>query len=153
MWVLKSANRVPSLARIWPLLGWYEREMMDLSGVSFTDHPEPYPLVLARRASPPSATATIILERPPTNGKPHLPSIDAKDVQQLPFGPIRADVVESAEFTFFYVGEHIIHYQPSLFFKHRGMEKRFEGCPPDQAVVIAERVSGVGTRRPRARLL
>ena len=54
-------------------------------------------------------------------------------------------MVESAEFTFFYVGEHIIHYQPSLFFKHRGMEKRFEGCEPDRAVVIAERVSGVGT--------
>ena len=71
--------------------------------------------------------------------------IDATDVQQLPFGPIRADVLESAEFTFFYVGEHIIHYQPSLFFKHRGMEKRFEGCRADQAVVVAERVSGVGT--------
>lgn len=63
----------------------------------------------------------------------------------LPFGPIRADVVESAEFMFFYVGEHIIHYQPRLFFKHRGMETRFEGCSPNQAVVVAERVSGVGS--------
>ena len=53
--------------------------------------------------------------------------------------------MESAEFTFFYVGEHIIHYQPRLFFKHRGMETRFEGVRPDHAVLIAERVSAVGT--------
>ena len=144
MWVLKSASVVPSLAQIWPLLGWYEREMMDLNGLRFTDHPEPYPLVL-RDGEPPHVNGHDYLERPPTKGRRHLPIIDAKDVQQLPFGPIRADVFESAEFTFFYVGEHIIHYQPRLFFKHRGMERRFEGCSPDQAVVVAERVSGVGT--------
>ena len=144
MWTLKAARNVPSLARTWPTLGWYEREIMDLSPVRFTDHPEPYPLVLR----PPSSTQLNghdIAGSLPSTGRPHLPMIDATDVQQLPFGPVRADVLESAEFTFFYVGEHIIHYQPSLFFKHRGMEKRFEGCRTDQAVVIAERVSGVGT--------
>ena len=46
MWTLKAAHNVPSLAGIWPALGWYEREMMDLNEVHFTDHPEPYPLVL-----------------------------------------------------------------------------------------------------------
>jgi Ni,Fe-hydrogenase III large subunit len=79
------------------------------------------------------------------DGGHHLPIIDAKDIQRLPFGPIRADVVESAEFTFFYVGEHILHYQPRLFFKHRGMETCFNGRLPSAAVVVAERVSGVGT--------
>ena len=144
MWVLKSEGTIPSLARIWPLLGWYEREIVDVNGLRFTDEPEPYPLVLHEGATPP-ANGRSIFERASTKGKRHLPIIEAKDVQQLPFGPIRADVVESAEFTFFYVGEHIIHYHPRLFFKHRGMETRFEGCPPDQAVVIAERVSGVGS--------
>ena len=33
------------------------------------------------------------------------PEIAGADVQRLPFGPVRADVVESAEFVFFYVGE------------------------------------------------
>ena len=32
MWTLKAAHDVPSLARIWPALGWYEREIMDLYG-------------------------------------------------------------------------------------------------------------------------
>jgi formate hydrogenlyase subunit 5 len=144
MWTLAATHNVPSLARIWPTLGWYEREMMDLNGVHFTDHPEPYPLVL-RHGSSTQINGHDIASSLPSTDRLHLPAIDATDVQQLPFGPIRADVLESAEFTFFYVGEHIIHYQPSLFFKHRGMEKRFEGCRPDQAVVVAERVSGVGT--------
>ena len=144
IWVLESAGAAPSLAQTWPLLGWYEREMMDLTGTRFIDHPEPYPLVLFDGASPP-ANGHNYLGRTSAKSKRHLPTIDAEDVQRLPFGPIRADVVESAEFMFFYVGEHIIHYEPRLFFKHRGMETRFEGCSPNHAVVVAERVSGVGT--------
>ena len=46
MWVVKGFRELPSLAAIFPSLGWYEREMMDLNGLRFTDHPEPYPLVL-----------------------------------------------------------------------------------------------------------
>ena len=138
MWVVKGERELPSLAGIFPLIGWYEREMTDLQGLTFAGHPEPYPLVLREGG-------TRINGNGFANSQAHLPRVDAADVQQLPFGPIRADVVESAEFTFLYVGEHIIHYQPRLFFKHRGMESCFEGADPERAVVIAERVSGVGS--------
>ncbi|MBU6463489.1 MAG: nickel-dependent hydrogenase large subunit [Proteobacteria bacterium] len=144
MWVVPDVGELPSLTPMLPLLGWYEREMMDLQDLKFTGHPEPYPLVIR-------SDDNVLLNgkghrtQPHANGRPYLPDIDATDVQQLPFGPIRADVLESAEFTFVYVGEHIIHYQPRLFFKHRGMEKCFEGAEPQHAVVIAERVSGVGS--------
>lgn len=144
IWIVKPDGLVPSLAASWPLLAWYEREIMDLTGIRFSNHPEPYPLVL-RDGEQLNGNGLNDHEHPPTNGKPHLPAIEAKDVQQLPFGPIRADVFESAEFTFFYVGEHIIHYQPRLFFKHRGMESCFEGRTPTEAVVVAERISGVGS--------
>jgi Ni,Fe-hydrogenase III large subunit len=143
MWIVRG-RELPSLTSVLPLLGWYEREMMDLQGLKFSGHPEPYPLVL-RSGDSTHVNGRDPKAHPPTNGRPHLPDIDATDVQQLPFGPIRADVLESAEFTFFYVGEHIIHYQPRLFFKHRGMEMCFEGTDPHRAVVIAERVSGVGS--------
>jgi formate hydrogenlyase subunit 5 len=138
MWVVAGHRELPSLAETIPLIGWYEREMMDLQGLTFVGHPEPYPLVLRDGG-------THINGNGFANGRPHLPHVDAGDVQQLPFGPIRADVVESAEFTFLYVGEHIIHYQPRLFFKHRGMEACFEGTDPQRAVVTAERVSAVGS--------
>jgi Ni,Fe-hydrogenase III large subunit len=63
----------------------------------------------------------------------------------LPFGPVRADVLESAEFNFLYVGEQILHYHPHLFYKHRGMEARFQGVGVAHGVVLAERVSAVGS--------
>ncbi|HTR13942.1 MAG TPA: nickel-dependent hydrogenase large subunit [Roseiarcus sp.] len=138
-WVVKGFRELPSLAAVFPSIGWYEREMMDVNGLRFTDHPEPYPLVLK------DSGEELVNAIPAATGRPRLPKIDAVDVQQLPFGPIRADVLESAEFTFVYVGEHIIHYQPRLFFKHRGMETCFEGADSGRAVVTAERVSAVGS--------
>ncbi len=120
MWVVTGQRELPSLAEIVPLLGWYEREMMDLQGLAFLDHPEPYPLVLR-------GGGTRINGSDFSNGRPHLPHVDAGDVQQLPFGPIRADVVESAEFTFLYVGEHIIHYQPRLFSSTVGWKRASRG--------------------------
>ncbi len=133
VWRCRPAGDPPSLARVWPLLGWYEREAAELYGLRFAGHPEPLPLVLHD-----SGAAN-------GNGRRNLPALDAAAVQQLPFGPVRADVVESAEFTFFYIGEQIIHYAPHLFFKHRGMERRFEGRDPRAGIVLAERVSAVGS--------
>ena len=129
VWRCRPKRDPPSLARVWPLLGWYEREAADLYGLRFADHPEPQPLVLQD-----TGTAN-------GNGRRNLPDLDAEAVQQLPFGPVRADVLESAEFTFLYIGEQIIHYAPHLFFKHRGMEQRFEGRDPRVGIVLAERVS------------
>ncbi|MFI4981502.1 MAG: nickel-dependent hydrogenase large subunit, partial [Nevskiales bacterium] len=102
------------------------------------DESVPPPFARNRPARPPTA-------RPDVNAPRPVPEIAAPDVQMLPFGPVRADVLETAEFTFFYVGEQILHYQPHLFFKHRGMEERFEALDAQRGVVLAERVSGVGT--------
>lgn len=150
MWRVRAraGEALPSLATIAPLLGWHEREMMDLSGVRIADHPEPYRLVLHEGA---------VLDAPPLDPRHRaqsmlaveaadlgiMPEVTGEHVQLLPYGPIRADVLESAQFLFQYVGEGILHYHPRLFFKHRGMEKRFEGLSPELAVILAERISGV----------
>jgi formate hydrogenlyase subunit 5 len=149
MWRCTPRGPVPSVAAICPLLGWYEREIADLFGIEFSGLPEPDRLVLHEGVHPPvppldpSYPADALLPFEPAEGG--LPEIESADVQRLPFGPVRADVVESVELIFFYVGEHIIHFHPQLFFKHRGMEKRFEGRSLASAVVLAERVSGVGS--------
>jgi formate hydrogenlyase subunit 5 len=149
-WQVTPGNAaVPSLAGKSPLLGWYEREMMELSGLDFSGHPQPERLVTADMPSlePPPL-------RPNGNVPPHahralkaptLPQVSGKHVQLLPFGPIRADVLESAQFIFYYIGEGILHYQPNLFLKHRGMEKQFESQDAMGGVIVAERVSGVGS--------
>jgi formate hydrogenlyase subunit 5 len=145
LWRCRPEADPPSLARIWPSLGWYEREIMDLFGIGFAGHPEPNRLVLMEDMPPPFNGHGA--DHPPRLGdvaRP-LPEIEAPEVQTLPFGPVRADVLESAEFSFFYIGEQIIHYHPHLFFKHRGMEARFAGCTPLSGTLMAERVSGVGS--------
>jgi formate hydrogenlyase subunit 5 len=150
VWRCRPGGRpVPSLAALAPLLSWYEREITDLCGLSFSDQPQPEPLVLLAGATatrPPlePGPATPLQYVPIPSTVPEVAGRARHDVQLLPFGPIRADVLESAQFTFFYIGEGILHYQPQLFFKHRGMEKRFEGLDPALGTVLAERVSGVG---------
>jgi formate hydrogenlyase subunit 5 len=151
VWRCDANGAVPSLANTCPLLSWYEREITDLFGLRFVDHPQPERLVLHAGFNPPCppldpdypADQPLRVEST-TQAIPELAG-DEADVQLLPFGPVRADVFESAEFLFFYVGEAILHYHPRLFFKHRGMEKRFEGLAPERGVVLAERVSGVGS--------
>jgi Ni,Fe-hydrogenase III large subunit len=142
-WRTAARGQVPSLAPISPLLGWHEREITDLFGFEFEGHPEAKPLVLPAGSPPPFAPG--VSPQYPPNGAESLPEIDEPDVQRLPWGPVRAGVVESGEFVFFYAGEHILHYHPLLFFKHRGVEARFEGMSPRTGVVLAERVSGVGS--------
>lgn len=149
VWRCELTAEPPSLTTIWPLLGWYEREMTDLYGIHFRDHPEPRPLVLPGGTAPPLAPALKSFRwvKPDdiANKAPPLPEVLGPDVQILPFGPVRADVLEAAEFTFFYIGEQILHYQPHLFYKHRGMEARFEGQDALHGVILAERVSAVGS--------
>jgi formate hydrogenlyase subunit 5 len=151
VWFSRPDKPVPSLARIWPLLSWYEREITDLFGLPFQDQPQPEPLVLLEGVEPtippfdPSYPANVELRV--TSSKISFPEVAGAeaDVQLLPFGPVRGDVLESAEFLFLYIGEAILHLSTRFFFKHRGMEKRFEGNSAERGVVLAERVSGVGS--------
>ncbi len=143
----EPAFELDSLATEIPLLGWYEREMTDLCGIRFRNQPQPYPLVLHEGAHPvmPPLDPRYPKEQmlPFVSQAWDLPSIEGADVQVLPFGPVRGDVLESAQIAFYYVGEAILHCHPRLFFKHRGMEKRFEGLSPLLGALLAERVSGV----------
>jgi len=149
VWRCAPSAQVPSVAAISPLLSWYEREITDLFGLEFVGQPEPHRLVLHQGAnpiSPPMASDYPVgVEMPFESIDSHVPEIVNPDVQRLPFGPVRADVLESAEMIFFYVGEHILHFHPQLFFKHRGMEKRFQGRSLAHGEILAERVSGVGS--------
>lgn len=151
VWRCPVTGPVPSLANIWPLLSWYEREISDLFGVQFADAPDTHRLVLHegvdRQIPPfapefPAGTQLNLVRH--VHELPEIAGAE-RDVQLLPFGPVRADVLESGEFLFFYIGEAILFYQPQLFFKHRGMERRFEGHSSERAVITAERVSGVGS--------
>lgn len=150
LWCVRPRNGLmPTLTGPSPMMSWYEREIADLFGMTFEGHPEPVPLVLSGRTfdGRPPMRADLVED---TAGRlaeslNASPQMVEGDVQVLPFGPIRADVVESVRLDFFYVGEHILHLYPQLFLKHRGMEQRFEGASLPTATALAERVSGIGS--------
>ncbi|WP_298345900.1 NADH-quinone oxidoreductase subunit C [Ferrimicrobium sp.] len=149
LWRLLVApgSSVPSLAVLIPLAGSYEREIADLYGIRFEGSPDQRRFVLHGGSHAPDGflgldgnySDPFAFSPAPMD----MPAVGGDDLQQLRFGPVRADVVESGSFTFSYAGEGIVHLETRLFYKHRGMETRFEGRPIQAGSLLAERVSGI----------
>jgi formate hydrogenlyase subunit 5 len=139
----------PSVSRVVPAAHWGERELYDLFGIGALNHPRPAPLVLHpdwpdgmhpfRRDFDSSKAVPRVREREEES------AIQRDGEFALPFGPIRAGVVESAHFRFLTVGEEIRRMEMRLFYKHRGIERLFERQPLRLCPVIAERVSGISS--------
>ena len=132
-----------------PLVGaafWYEREIHDLFGVVPEGHPRLEPLILPAAAGD--------LPRPGTWGGPRAIDPDPGVLPRhaigpglftIPHGPVRSGVTESIEYLVETPGEDIAHMNMRLFYKHRGIEKRFEGMSPPDGVLLAERTEGVAS--------
>ena len=132
-----------------PRLGaafWYEREIRDLFGIEPAGHPRLEPLIL------PATTGN--LPRPGAAGGPAsiVPEPAAlprhtvgPGLFTIPHGPVRSGVVESVEYLVETPGEDIPHLNMRLFYKHRGIEKRFEGLTPGDGVLLAERTEGIAS--------
>ncbi|MBY8885515.1 NADH-quinone oxidoreductase subunit C [Streptomyces sp. PTM05] len=142
------ATRFASLTPLVPAAFWYERAIRDLFGLEPYGHPRPDPLLLP--LEDPSAP----LPRP---GKPGMPDdlppdefalprvVTGPGLFTIPHGPVRSGVFESVEYLVETPGEDIPRLQIRLFGKHRGIEKRFEGMTPYDAVLLAERVEGIAS--------
>jgi formate hydrogenlyase subunit 5 len=143
-----TATSYPALT---PRLGaafWYEREIADMFGVIPQGHPRPEPLLL------PQSPGAALRPRP---GEPGGPAAIEPDPHALPLhvvgpglftiphGPVRSGVVESIEYLVETPGEDIPHLNMRVFYKHRGLEKRFEGMTAADGALLAERVEGTAT--------
>ena len=115
-----------SLGEFWPAARWAERELAERHGVHPLGAPTAGPL------TSPDADA---LDR----------SVHGLDAFVIPYGPVRSGVFEAVQFQIETGGETVERLQTRPFFKHRGMEARFTGLPPDRAVYVAERVAGIAT--------
>jgi Ni,Fe-hydrogenase III large subunit len=63
----------------------------------------------------------------------------------IPHGPVRSGVMESVEYLVESPGEDIPYLRVRPYYKHRGLEKRFETATPDGGVLLAERVEGIAS--------
>jgi formate hydrogenlyase subunit 5 len=120
-----GATSYPALT---PRLGaafWYEREIHDHFGVVPEGHPRLAPLV-----------------RP---GSPLPRHVTGYGLFTIPHGPVRSGVMESIEYLVETPGEAIPHLNMRVFYKHRGVENRFAGMSPSDAVLLAERTEGIAS--------
>jgi Ni,Fe-hydrogenase III large subunit/Ni,Fe-hydrogenase III component G len=142
----RSAPRVPSLAGLSFPAGRFEREMQDLFGIVPIDHPRPARLV--RHFHWPKGWHPMLADAgdPPQFGDVDGPypfrTVEGDGVYEIPVGPVHAGMIGPGHFRFSVVGETILNLKARLWFVHRGIERMFQGRPPDDAVELAERVSG-----------
>ena len=125
---------------------WYEREIHDLFGIVPEGHPRLEPLILptsaSRRPEPGTAGAPVAIEPDPGILPRHT---TGPGLFTIPHGPVRSGVVESLEYLVETPGEDIPHVNMRIFYKHRGIEKRFEGMAPGDGVLLAERTEGIAS--------
>ncbi len=128
-----------------PVIGaafWYERELHDLFGVVPEGHPRLEPLILPLTASQISADR-LSAAGPDEHTLPR--HVTGKGLFTIPHGPVRSGVVESIEYLVETPGEDIPHLNMRIFYKHRGIEKRFEGLGTADGTLLAERAEGIAS--------
>jgi formate hydrogenlyase subunit 5 len=147
-WQALLPSGTPSYPALTPRLGaafWYEREIHDMFGIVPDGHPRLQPLILPTAADPPrpgSRAGTATAERVPEVLPSH---VAGPGLFTIPHGPVRSGVFESIEYLVETPGEDIPHLNMRVFYKHRGVEKRFESMPVEDGVLLAERTEGIAT--------
>ena len=139
--------RYPALTPTLPAAHWYERALRDLFGIVPEGHPWPAPLVLheewAGGIHPLRASFARGTVPYPADAAWRPPTVEGEGVFEIPYGPVRSGVFESAQFLVWTAGEDILAMIPRMFYKHRGIEKLITEAPLEQAVLVAEHASGV----------
>ncbi len=110
-----------------PALGaalWYERELHDLFGIVPQGHPRLEPFI-----------------RPHTVPR----QVHGPGLFTISHGPVRSGVMESVEYLVETPGEEIPHLGLRVFYKHRGIEQRFEQLTAADGVLLAERTEGIAS--------
>jgi Ni,Fe-hydrogenase III large subunit len=141
-----AAPQIPSLARLDYSVGRFEREIRDLYGITPINHPLPRRLV--RHGHWPTGWYPMLRNADPlpifdeAMGSFPFLEVEGDGVYEIPVGPVHAGLIEPGHFRFSVVGETILRMKARLWFVHRGVEQLFEGRAPQDAMEIAERISG-----------
>ncbi len=143
-------ERVPSVSRLIYAADWHEREAEDLFGLEFEGHPRLGDFVLHNDVWQEGVAPMrkgFDGSRPVTNREPDLNWKPRRIVEEagafgMPVGPVHSAAIAPVYFQLETVGEDVIRAQPRLFYAYRGLEKIAEGRQADDALLIAERISG-----------
>jgi Ni,Fe-hydrogenase III large subunit len=146
---LVSGESYPSVTASVGAAFWYERELHDMFGLVPAGHPRLEPLILPLpngsgwRPRPGEPTDAAGAVDPDPRALPR--HVMGPGLFTIPHGPVRSGVMESIEYLVETPGEDIPHLNMRVFYKHRGIEKRFEQMPAADGVLLAERVEGTAS--------
>jgi Ni,Fe-hydrogenase III large subunit/Ni,Fe-hydrogenase III component G len=144
--VSRHRPEVPSLAGVSFTGGRFERELKDLFGIHPSGHPQPRALVRHRHWPTEWYPMRRDAGDPPEFGLVDTPfpfvPVDGDGVYEIPVGPVHAGLIEPGHFRFSVVGETIVRMKARLWYVHKGLERLFEGRPPQDGLPLAERISG-----------
>jgi Ni,Fe-hydrogenase III large subunit len=124
-----GAASYPALTSLIGAAFWYERLIHDQFGVIPEGHPRLAPLIR------PGSPEDYALPR----------HVEGYGMFTFPHGPVRSGVVESIEYLIETPGEDIPHLNMRVFYKHRGIEQRFEGMTAAEGALLAERAEGIAS--------
>ena len=72
-------------------------------------------------------------------------AVEGEGVHEIAVGPVHAGIIEPGHFRFQVVGEKVLRLEERLGFKHKGIEKAFEGLSFIEGARLAARISGDST--------
>jgi Ni,Fe-hydrogenase III large subunit len=137
----------PALTPVVPSAAWYEREIHDLFAIEPLGHPRLDPLVLPLAGQGPrprpgasADVGTVVLDTSALASY-----VTGQGLFTIPYGPVRSGVFESVEYLVESYGEDIPHVRTRVYYKHRGIERRFGDLDPGDGVLLAERVEGTAS--------
>jgi len=141
----REASLLPSLAALSFPISRFEREMRDLLGIIPEGHPDPRPLV--RHGFWPESfhplRSDAVTPDFADDGRPFpFTAVEGDGVYEIPVGPVHAGVIEPGHFRFNVLGETVLKMRARLYFTHKGTERLFVNQRAEDAVALAERVSG-----------
>jgi formate hydrogenlyase subunit 5 len=137
-----DGNAYPAVTPSVPAAHWFEREIHDLFAIVPEGHPRLEPLV---RHPAEEDEVTLPEEQDMRLEHRGADRLAGPGVFVIPYGPVRSGVFEAAQFLVQTGGEDVAYCAQRLFFKRRGCERRICEVPLDQAVLVAERVSGTSS--------
>ncbi len=123
-------SRWPSLAKEFPQVAPFERELAEESGCTLQDHPQPAPLrYLAQTGTATDKAGHYI-------GSHDFLRARGEEMHEVAVGPVHAGIIEPGHFRFLCHGETIFHLEISLGFQHRGIENALRGRVPDRRMLM-----------------
>lgn len=128
----RISGSFPSLTPRLPQVHLFEREIHEKYGIVPEGHPWLKPVRFPHA-------------RGPAVGQMEYYRVAGEEVHEVAVGPIHAGIIECGHFRFQCLGELVMHLEISLGYHHRGVETLFLQAGLEQAVCLAETVSGDAT--------